>query len=176
MTLDIIIQEKLIINSKKLKDFSQVAYEALLAKLLTYKNPKFIENERYGYSNWETTKHLYSYEKVGNSLKINRGCLTKIVAHFKKYNIKVNLIDRTLVCESIEFKESNTILRPEQHELKNEMLKHDSGVVHAFCSFGKTVTLLEYVKDIGQPTLILVHTTFLQNQWIMKYQIRNCLT
>jgi superfamily II DNA or RNA helicase len=48
------------------------------------------------------------------------------------------------------------------------MLKHNQGSSMCFTSFGKTLANLELWRRIGQPGLIIVHTTFLQEQWIQE--------
>jgi superfamily II DNA or RNA helicase len=165
MTLDIIVQEKLIIDSVKLKNLSIVAYTTI-KQLMTYKNPKFLENEKWGYSNFNTPKHLYSFQELNNKIMANRGCYTKIEDQLKKFGIYAKKIDRTLTCPTVDFSQSNIVLRANQAPLIDEMVKYETGVVHCFTSFGKTPSMLEYIKILAQPTLILVHTTFLMTQWI----------
>jgi len=165
MVLDIIVSSSLIINIEKLKGFNDLAYKTL-KQMFTYKNPKFLENEKWGYSNYTTPKHLYSYEVKDGKMYISRGGLERVVNQLQKFNIKVKEIDRTLVCSPIDFNQSNTVLRIDQEKYINEMLQYNGGCGQAYTSFGKTVAMLELAAKVGQPTLILVHTTFLQEQWI----------
>ena len=54
--IDAIVEATLIIKINDIReanDQGAVAYETL-KRLLTYKNPKFIENEKWGYSNFKT--------------------------------------------------------------------------------------------------------------------------
>ena len=165
MVIEIVVEDKLIISTKDLQKISVTAYKTL-QQIFTYKNPKFIENERYGYSNYNVPKYLYSYEILDGKMLISRGGKEKVDAHLKKFNVITKYIDRTLVCESVSFEHSKTKLRPEQDKFVSDLLEHNDGCGIAYTSFGKTLSLLELARRVGQPTLVLVHTTFLQKQWI----------
>jgi superfamily II DNA or RNA helicase len=165
MVIEIVVEDRLILSTRDLQKIGVTAYKTL-QQIFTYKNPKFIENERYGYSNHNVSKHLYSYEILDGKMYISRGGREKVVEHLKKFQVIPKFIDRTLVCESVSFEHSKTVLRPEQDKFVSDLLKYNDGCGIAYTSFGKTLSLLELARKVGQPTLVLVHTTFLQKQWI----------
>ena len=167
-----IVESMIQIKIKDIRNAVQdgsVAYETV-KRLFTYKNPKFVENAKWGYSNYNVEKYLKTYIIKEGKICFSRGSYHKLINHFKKFKIELSFVDRTLVCETINFDQSNTVLRPDQQEFLNDVLnfeKYPYGAsAIAFTSFGKTITLLELARIIAQPTLILVHTEFLQKQWI----------
>jgi len=67
---------------------------------------------------------------------------------------------------NIEF---NGSLRSHQIEASTAFLKcaknEGCGLLELFCGAGKTVTALSILAELGVKTLIIVHKTFLMNQW-----------
>nr|AIE96962.1 DNA or RNA helicases of superfamily II [uncultured marine group II/III euryarchaeote AD1000_88_G11] len=61
-------------------------------------------------------------------------------------------------------------LRPHQKEAANMFLKEGCGLLELFCGFGKTVVALNIISKIKKKTLIIVHKTFLLNQWKERIQ------
>ena len=101
MVLEIIVENCLILSSKILKEIDPLALESL-KQIFTYKNPKFIENSKWGRSNHDVPKFLYSYQihRREGKMYISRGGLKKVKEHLKKFNVITKVLDRTLVCES----------------------------------------------------------------------------
>ena len=60
-------------------------------------------------------------------------------------------------------------LRPKQLPIVEKTIKHLSecggGILSLHCGFGKTVLALNIACQLGVKTLVIVHKTFLQNQW-----------
>lgn len=166
--LDIVVEAQLIISIRELNKLREgKVIFATLKSIFRYKNPKFLENEKWGRSNHKVAKHLLSYEiDEDNMLLISRGGKEKLIKHLAKFKITPNFIDRTLVLPSISFEQSNIEPREDQEEFITDLLAVDDGSAVAYASFGKTVAGLEIVRIKKQPSLILVHTTFLQEQWI----------
>ena len=142
-----------------------MAFETLKAQL-TYKNPKYVENAKWGYSNWKTPKFIFTYELKGRKMIIYRGALQKVIKHLKKFKITCKIIDLTVSTRPMDFEQSNTILRKDQKAFLTELLPHTNGLAIAFTSFGKSVTCLELIRRLKQRAIVMVHTTFLQEQWI----------
>lgn len=164
MVFDCYIEACLILDLRELK--KHPALFKTTKQIFKYKNPKYLENEKWGYSNHNVDPELKSYEIDGNDLKISRGGLEKLQEHFKKFNATLNLIDRTYVSKSIEFEQSNTILRKDQQHYIDVLSQYTNGCGMGYTSFGKTIVSAELIRKLKQRTTILVHTTFLQKQWI----------
>ena len=164
-TLTIILENKLHFSANALRDISKTAYIGI-QKLLSYPNSKYLENEKYGYSNYGVPSHLYTYHIDRDRFNVYRGEFTRISAYLLNFGIKTILVDKTVVSEDIDFSQSNTILREDQNQFLDAMMPFNDGIGLAYTSFGKSVTVLEWIRILKQRTLILVHTTFLQKQWI----------
>jgi len=166
--IKIIIEATLIINVfdiLELRD-GKIILQKIKNKT-TYRNPKFVENEKWGYSNFGIQKHLRTHEiDEDNNLRISRGAIDGMLGIFKLFNIKTNVVDRTLVLPTIAYNQSKTVRRDDQQVFIREMLKWTGGIGIGSTAFGKTLVGLELGADIGQPMMIIVHTTFLQEQWI----------
>lgn len=165
MEVEAIISATIAIRYRDLQKCGPAIWQTT-KQLFTYKNPKFLENEKWGYSNHATPKFLYSYEIKDDFIYIARGGLEKLENHLNKFKIKLNLIDRTFVGPHIEFNQSNTTLRKEQEKWVTDLHSSEYGCGQAYTSFGKSLSALELISKIGQKTLILVHTDFLLEQWI----------
>jgi len=142
----------------------QVLYASLKRKY-TYKNPKFLENAKYGYSNHATPEYLYSFKINGKSITFSYGTFRDIVLQCEKLNVEYTTIDNTVILPQVEFPDTNITLRTEQSAFLRDMMAYTNGVGHAYCSFGKSVVGLEMIRRYKQPSMILVHTDFLLEQW-----------
>lgn len=163
--LHIILDSQLHFSASKLKQINKTAYIGV-QKLLSYPNNKFLENAKYGYSNYNVPSNIYTHSIKGDRFNVFRGELDNLINYLDKFNIKVTLIDKTTVSEEIDFNQSNTILRPDQSTFLDHLIRFNNGIGLAPTSAGKTVMGLELARMVGFKTLILTHTTFVQTQWI----------
>jgi superfamily II DNA or RNA helicase len=164
-SLTVILDNKLHFSANALKSFNRTAHIGL-QKLLSYPNSKYLENEKYGYSNYGIPSHLYTYHIDRDRFSVYRGEFIRITNYLLKFDIEIILVDNTVVSEDIDFGQSNTVLREDQNQFLDAVLPFKDGIGLAYTSFGKSVTVLEWIRILKQRTLILVHTTFLQKQWI----------
>lgn len=61
---------------------------------LVIKNPDYERNERLGYSNYKTQKHLVFYEINGNELILPFGCLKDLFKMYHKDMFDNRIIER----------------------------------------------------------------------------------
>jgi superfamily II DNA or RNA helicase len=137
---------------------------------LTFPNPRWEENDRMGRWQGDTPHLLKCYEvDRDDSLVIPRGfidCLTSICrAHGEPLEIE----DRRRVLSEVDFAFTGQ-LRPYQQEAATAMLKRDSGTLDAPTGSGKTVIALSIIAERLQPTLIVIHTKELLNQWVERIE------
>lgn len=85
-----------------------------------------------------------------NKIKIN-----------KKYNdgTKINIVFTKIM------RENQKIIVDKCHEI---LLKKYGGIINLPCGYGKTVISLYLACLLGVKTLVIVHKTFLQDQWIAR--------
>lgn len=66
----------------------------------------------------------------------------------------------------------NGKLRPEQQDIVNTVIpkikKHGGGLISLPCGYGKTVIGINIAFELKYKTLVLVHKTFLQDQWVSR--------
>jgi superfamily II DNA or RNA helicase len=144
-----------------------------LKKKFTKKNPDYVEAVKWGRWAGNIPPHVFTYHVLGDELKIARGGVAKVVEHFELYKVQVEWVDYTQVCAPSKiFTKQRFTLREDQKLLVKSVLDQfkkmivPQGIIIAPTSFGKSFSLIFLANEIEQPTLILVHTTFLQKQWI----------
>lgn len=136
-----------------------------LEKRFTYSNPEYYKLQSMGYKYTNTPKRLRSYKKHKNGkMSFSRGTLKTIKKILRDHGHKVRIHDNRLELPAISF-DDNIVLRDEQLEPVQRMVKKQQGLVRGPCSSGKTVMLLKAISIIKQPTTVVVWNTNHQKQW-----------
>ena len=143
----------------------------LLDKLIqrfTYDNPKYLENDKWGYSNQKVDRYLFSYsfDDSNGVITFTRGLYKYILRQFNVHSIPFKTVDKTLLLSEVDYSQSKVTCRPEQLDFSQALIKAKSGIALAFTSYGKSLTVLETIALVKQKAVIVVHTEFLQKQWI----------
>jgi len=139
--------------------------DEFLYSSLTMLNPKWLENERMKRWNRDTPRKLYFYNEEGeNDLFVPRGFLKGIVEYCDENQIEFEINNQTHIFEDINFDFSG-VLRPFQEIAVEKMLPENEGVLCAPTGSGKTVIGIYMIAKRKQPTLIIVHTKELLDQW-----------
>lgn len=163
-SLTVILENKLHFSADALKQLSKTAHIGL-QKLLSYPNSKYLENEKYGYSNYNVPSHLYTYHIDRDRFNVYRGEFTRMSNYLLKFDIKIILVDKTVISEDMDFSQSNTVLREDQNEFLNALLPFNEGIGLAYTSFGKCFCYasnilmfdgsLKEVQDITKGDLVM---------------------
>ena len=132
---------------------------------LTFTNPQWEENERRGFSNWQTPKKLCSLEEEGDTLTMPRGFTRQALGILKRHVVTYEFADHRRTLDPVAFHFQGE-LRDFQVEAVEAMLPRDFGTLAAPTGSGKTVMALALVAERRQPALIVVHTRELLEQWI----------
>lgn len=128
---------------------------------LTIKNPMYQKALRIGIPIWNISKFIRLYENRNQKLIIPRGYLPRLLMLIQ--GEKRETRDHRLLLPQVDFG-SKINLRDYQRPIVPEAQARQYGVVVAPCGSGKTLTGLELVAQIKQPTLWLTHTRDLANQ------------
>jgi len=166
-------------NSVRFKyDWLETNKPSVLDQLIerfTYNNPKYLENEKWGYSNQNVDRYLFSYhmDSITGVISFSRGTVKYILKCFAVNGISFNVVNKTVLMPEVGYEFSKVILRPEQVALRDKLIKSKQGLGMAFTSFGKSLTVLEAIREVKQPALVCVHTEFLQKQWIKEATDKN---
>ncbi|MGA7876972.1 MAG: DEAD/DEAH box helicase family protein, partial [Desulfoferrobacter sp.] len=131
---------------------------------LTFQNPKWIENEKHGFSNWDTPKELCYLRKERNSLAVPRGFTRQLIGILKNSGVQYRVDDQRRTLPEVDYTFTGR-LRDYQNEAVKAILKRDFDTLSAPTGSGKTVIGLAIIALRKQPALVIVHTNELLNQW-----------
>jgi len=141
------------------------ALDTFIYDSLIMTSPKWLENERMGYSNWKVPRKLYFLDdEVKDDLFVPRGFLDSLIEYCNDNQIEFEIDNQTHIFEPIDFK-FNGDLRPFQEVATKIMLSENEGTAWAPTGSGKTIMALYMIAERQQPTIIIVHTKELLDQW-----------
>lgn len=132
---------------------------------LTFPNPKYEENERKGFSTWNVPRYLCYLTQDKGSLAFPRGFTRQAIDILRLAKTSFSIDDQTRTLPSIDFKFTGE-LRDYQQQAVEATLKRQFGTLSASTGSGKTVMALDITAERQQPTLIIVHSQELAEQWI----------
>jgi superfamily II DNA or RNA helicase len=136
-----------------------------LKEHLTFVNPVWIEHKKLGLSNWKTRRTLSFLRQYKDKLIMPRGFLPHLVGILRRAALDYELEDQRRVLPEVNFQFMGN-LKDFQEEAVGAMSAWDFGTLAASTGSGKTVMALALVAQRKQPTLIIVHTKELMDQWI----------
>jgi len=157
--MEITVSNKIVIQG------APSTFRRLLQEKLTFSNPAYINAQKYGRSTWGIKQEIRGYERAGTDLIIPRGFTGHLLRLSAEMNVRFNIIDKTRILPEVHFTFTGE-LRNYQVEAVKDVLGHDFGVLSAGTGSGKTVMALAVIASRKQPTLIIVHTRELLQQWI----------
>ena len=131
----------------------------------SFDNPKFLENQRLGFSNYSTNKTINLYQETEDSIKFPRGLVKDLFEIIPNISIE----DHTAT-NPVDPPDSQIQLRPYQQKAVAAMMERNQGILVMPPGAGKTVSAIEAVLKRGQKTLIMVHTKDLKEQWLNRFQ------
>ena len=99
-----------------------------LKERLIIDNPKYLENERRGFSNWDTQKKLSFLHTEGDSLILPRGFVYQLIECLKRYNVSYRVVDKMTKLSECQF-EFKGELYPYQQEAVKAVKKKRFGVL-----------------------------------------------
>lgn len=132
---------------------------------LTLKNPAWIEAVKMGRWTGNLDEYLHCYEISENGLILPRGLCRKLVTLCRDRSIPCQFMDNRRTLPDVSFTFDGK-LKAFQRTAVDAVLERDFGVLSSPTGSGKTIMALAIVAARKQPTLIVVHTRELLNQWI----------
>ncbi|WPD22407.1 MAG: DEAD/DEAH box helicase [Candidatus Electrothrix scaldis] len=158
---------QLIVNAECFLSGASEELCTTIREQLTIDNPKYLDAQRY--SRWvgkQLKPKLHFYRQEGQSLVFPRGFGNRAVLLCRRFmGEDPVLIDqrRKVAPINCEFLGE---LRPYQEEAVQAFAGHSFGVLEAGTGSGKTVMALKIIAERKQPTIILVHSRELLEQWM----------
>jgi len=141
----------------------EMDWDELKSQFMVY-NPEYMDAERMGRVPIGIPKTIPIWEEDGEYILVPRGTATRYIG-----NPNYGLIDHTSIGLAVDMKPRVT---PRENQvsfidgLYNASLESYGTIGQAQPGFGKTVGLLLVAAMLGRTTLVLVHKSFLLNQWI----------
>ncbi len=160
-TIEIVIADKVYINSKNMKPRMQNT----LRRMAAFRNPNFYKKAAMGVSTKGIPRIIFCGFDEGGYICIPRALLEPLIKRLVEAGISYSLTDKR--CEGTALDVSfNGTLYEEQMRGATAILEHENGVLAATTSFGKTVVGAYMIAQRKTNTLILVHNTEIQKNWI----------
>lgn len=123
-------------------------------------NPKYIQNERLGFSNYNTPKVNRYFVRDGNDFIIPFGCIDDLMPIIKQYTFTTTFADNP----QSYVRKSDIKLYDYQQLAVDNMYKARNGILISPTGSGKTIMGMALIGEIGQRTLWITHTVDLLNQ------------
>ena len=139
---------------------------AEIKQQLTLYNPMYEDARKMGRYTGNIPEKLFFFtEGENNELRCPRGFSDRAYRICRQHGETVEVEDRRRVLPVVDYTFTGT-LRDYQEAAVGEMVRHTHGTLSAPTGSGKTVMALAVIARQQQPTLIIVHTRELLNQWI----------
>ncbi len=135
-----------------------------LKRLAAFRNPEFYKAQAMRLTTYGKSRIISCADETPDYLCLPRGCEWDITALCADAGITPVWLDKTQKGKSIQV-DFDGILRDEQCQVTDELLKHKNGVLSATTAFGKTVIAAKLIAERKVNTLILVHRQQLLTQW-----------
>ncbi len=140
-----------------------------LREMFTILNPRWVDNDKMSRWNGSTVKWLTFYESRPTGLTIPRGAIGLILELSRQQGIPVTISDHRRTLPAVEFNFVGT-LKVYQEKALQDVLSREMGTQQAPTGTGKTIIALAAIAARKQPTLIIVHSVELLNQWIERIE------
>lgn len=143
--------------------FSNKALDSL-KRMAAFRNPDFYKAQAMRLPTYDKPRIISLSDKTSDYLCLPRGCEPDLVNLLGNLKADVEWADKTSLGRAISV-EFNGLLRDEQADATDSMLRYDNGVLSATTAFGKTVIGAKLISERKVNTLVLVHTQQLLEQW-----------
>nr|WP_232442097.1 DEAD/DEAH box helicase [Burkholderia ubonensis] len=140
-----------------------------LIRLAAFQNPEFYRAQARGFSVWDKPRIIGRAENCPRHIALPRGCLDDVLTLLRDNDVTCDIRDERCAGEPIVVSFAGT-LRDDQQTAVADLLRHDTGILHAPTAFGKTVTAAAMIARRGVNTLVLVHRRELLDQWRERLQ------
>ena len=158
---EIVIADKVYVGTKDMKPRMQNA----LRRMAAFSNPDFYKKAAMGLSTKGIPRIVFcGYDEAGY-ICIPRALLDSVIDRFNEVGISFTLTDNRCSGTPLDVSFNGTLYE-EQMRAAKAILEHDNGILAATTSFGKTVVGAYMIAQRKTNTLILVHNTEIQKNWI----------
>jgi len=135
-----------------------------IRRLAAFSNPVFFRNRAIGLSNYSNGRFIYLGEDDSGFIGIPRGLYETLADKCRGAGIPFTVEDRRADGKQINVTFTG-VLRDNQREAAETMMKADCGILNAATAFGKTVVCCGLISELKTSTLILLESSSLISQW-----------
>ena len=132
--------------------------------LAAFKNPVFYKNLAMGIATFDTPRIIYLGSDIDGYIHIPQGLIEPLLTRLNDAGILYSIDDKRTQNKPLRISFSGE-LREEQGPAVDALLQHDNGVLSAATAFGKTVVCANIIARRQVPTLILLESSALIEQW-----------
>lgn len=140
-----------------------------ITRVAAFQNPEFYRAQARGFSVWNIPRIVGRAENFPSHVALPRGCLDDVLTLLRDNDIACDMHDERCAGEPLGVSFAGT-LRADQQAAVTDLLRHDTGILHAPTAFGKTVTAAAMIARRSVNTLVLVHRKELLEQWRERLQ------
>ena len=159
--VEVIIADKVYINTKNMKPRMQNA----LRRMAAFSNPDFYKKAAMGLSTKGIPRIVFcGYDDAGY-ICIPRALLDSVIDRFNEVDIPFSLADNRCTGTPLDVSFQGALYEEQMRGAK-AILEHDNGILAATTAFGKTVVGAYMIAQRKTNTLILVHNTEIQKNWV----------
>ena len=135
-----------------------------LCRDLSFPNPEYVSRRRMGRYLGSTPERIECIEEVGGFFSMPRGAVGVLRQRADEAHVDLEFDDRRVLLPEMQ-DAHDVVLRPYQDKALHHMLAGVQGTVLMPCGGGKTIVGVAAIEALRQPTLIIVHTHDLLEQW-----------
>jgi hypothetical protein len=136
----------------------------LLKKTLTFDNPQFLRQQRFGQFPPKAQRHLFGIWEEGDDLVLSRGFKRELIRIFHANRLPFSITDKTRQFAKVDFNFSGD-LNGNQAEAARAAAQHQFGIVLGRPASGKKVLALKLICDRRLPALVIVRSKSRLYQW-----------
>lgn len=138
-----------------------------LVALAAFQNPEFYKAQAMRLPTYAIPRIISCAEDHPHHIALPRGCLEEVKQLLRRLTVAFVFRDERFAGEALNLSFHGT-LRAEQQIAADAIIAHDTGVLSATTSFGKTVLAAWLIAHRRVNTLVLVHRKQLMEQWIVR--------
>jgi superfamily II DNA or RNA helicase len=142
-----------------------IEIQARLHRALCFRNPAYVNLLRLGRSTQGVPDCLHFLEEDGDELRLPRGAVHLLKQCAAQEGYSVVFDDRRVLPEERLPELPEPLLRPYQERAVRQMVRSIQGTVVGPCGCGKGRLGVATIARLRTPTLVLVHTLDLAEQW-----------
>ena len=136
-----------------------------LVRLAAFQNPEFYKTQAMRLPTYDKPRVVACANDYPRHIGLPRGCFDDLCKLLSQLEIKYTVRDERELGAPLLLTFQGE-LRHDQKIAAEAMLAHDTGVLSATTAFGKTVVAAWLIAKRAVNTLVLVHRTQLQEQWV----------